>query len=92
MRTIPDDDNDPDWVDEGSYRPQYPSSPLSDGEVWRKNGGRELFIDITRISPYRQTEVFRIRSNNLSPAFLRSYRDIWQLPPRARKKMMASKG
>ncbi|RPD63188.1 hypothetical protein L227DRAFT_417081 [Lentinus tigrinus ALCF2SS1-6] len=89
--TVPDDDNDPDWVDEDVYRPQYLESSLSDREVWRKNEGREFFIDITRVGFHRQTEVFRIRSRNLSPAFLRSYRDLWQLPPRVRKKMSASK-
>ncbi|TFK92956.1 hypothetical protein K466DRAFT_658870 [Polyporus arcularius HHB13444] len=82
-------DDDSDWEDVEVYKPSYDDGALSDAAIWRKDIGVELFVDIPTCSRFLPGVVFRLRSRTFSPAFLRSYRDLWQLPKRVRTKKQA---
>ena len=78
---ILNDDNDTEWEDIETYTPDIGNGSQSlDGTWMFKTGRREIFIDIPNPSIYRRGEVFRVRTTTLSPAFLRSYKKLWELP------------
>ncbi|KAI0722193.1 hypothetical protein C8T65DRAFT_134783 [Cerioporus squamosus] len=79
---IDDDDDDPEWMDIEIYDPTYDDDDnLEDDAVWATMEGSEILIDIplSSVSWYRKDEVLRIRTKTFSPAFLRSYKRLWQL-------------
>lgn len=75
------DDGDPDWVDVETYEPHHGDVVSS---VWAESENSDIFVDITNISKYRPQEVYRLHTKTLSPALLRSYRELWDLPEPAR--------
>ncbi|TBU49069.1 hypothetical protein BD309DRAFT_910846 [Dichomitus squalens] len=84
------DDGDPAWEDVDTYRPKLrdPDALLDTGALWATRTGAEIFIDIPNASKYRQGEVFRVRTKTMSPAFLKSYRGLWETRSvRLRKKL-----
>ena len=82
-------DDDPEWEDMQIYKPCYDDSALSNAAIWRTDIGVDLFVDIPTCSRYMPGVVYRLRSRTFSPAFLRSYRDLWRLPRRVRTKKQA---
>lgn len=75
---ITEDDGDPAWEDVELYRPTQGTKIVLDPRaVWADRKGPEIFIDIPSCSRYRN-EVFRIKTGTMSPAFLKSYRDVWK--------------
>ena len=82
---IVEDDGDPAWENVETYRPTSGTEAVLDSgkALWtdRDREGPEIFIDIPNTSRYRN-EVFRIRTKTMSPAFLQSYRAIWQIRSR----------
>ena len=46
--------------------------------MWATREGPEIFIDIPNASRYRE-EVIRVRTKTMSPAFLKFYRDLWEV-------------
>ncbi|RPD80646.1 hypothetical protein L226DRAFT_529112 [Lentinus tigrinus ALCF2SS1-7] len=89
---IIDDDGDSEWIDIETYEPNYDSDDdLEDDAVWATVEGPEIFIDIplSSVSWYRKDDVLRIRTKTFSPAFLRSYKSLWQLSRADRKHAQA---
>ena len=72
------DDGDPAWEDIDTYRPEQRNRILRTSAVWATREGPEIFIDIPNTSRYRE-EVLRIRTKTMSPAFLKSYRELWEV-------------
>ncbi|PIL36882.1 hypothetical protein GSI_00572 [Ganoderma sinense ZZ0214-1] len=78
--SIISDDGDPEWVDvETIEPPSYEDDNLPDMNVWEINENPEIFVDIPEKSWYRKGDVYRIRTKCLSPALLRSYKDLWEV-------------
>ena len=88
--SIPDWDGDPEWVDVETYDPYYRKHP-TEVEAWAEAKGAECFIDIPCTSRNRKGEVFRVRTKTLSPASLRLYRELWDLPIDMRKQVESGK-
>ncbi|KAI1789029.1 hypothetical protein LXA43DRAFT_601353 [Ganoderma leucocontextum] len=83
--SIVDDDGDPNWVDVETYKPApYQDNDLSDSQVWENDENPEIFVDIPETSWYQKGDFYRIRTKSLSPALLRSYKHLWQLPAKER--------
>ena len=84
---IPDDDGDPDWIDEDECITEVPYTRLPDRRVIAAWPDSEIFIDVPHPSPYRKGLVFRVRTSTFSPDFLRSYRALWEAPDCRRRQI-----
>ncbi|KAI0722195.1 hypothetical protein C8T65DRAFT_734619 [Cerioporus squamosus] len=84
--SIPNWDGDSDWQDIETYDPRWRRRP-TEIEAWAEVKGAEVFVDIPCTSRHRKNEVFRVRTMTMSPAFLRLYKEIWDLPRHLRKKV-----
>ncbi|KAH9913088.1 uncharacterized protein BXZ73DRAFT_55655 [Epithele typhae] len=82
---IPEDDDDPDWIDEEQFDNEFPYVHLPDRCVQSAWPDSEIFIDIPHPSRYRQGQVIRVRTWSLSPDLLGSYRALWTVPEWKRK-------